>query len=98
MTTMELDQSIERGDVICQCSRLTCVPEKTDPIPNITLPYLRHIKYADADTNVVEGVIHVFLVQVVDEPEGLFWRETKLRGVYQDLVLLCKKQLRVRYV
>jgi hypothetical protein len=49
-TTMELDQSVERGDVICQCSRLTCVPEKTDPIPNITLPYLRHVEYADADT------------------------------------------------
>ena len=80
MITMELDQSVERGDVIRQCSRLTYVPEKTDPIPNITLPYLHHVEYADADTNVVEGAIHVFLVQVVDEPEGLFWRETKLRG------------------
>ena len=83
---MILDRSIERGDVICQRSGLTCVPEKTVPISNFTLPYLRHVEYADTETDIVEDAIRVFLVQLVDE--GLFGGEAKLRGVYWDLVLL----------
>jgi hypothetical protein len=51
---MILDQSVERGDV---ASGLTCVPEKTVPIPNFTLPYLRHVEYADAEANIVEDAV-----------------------------------------
>jgi hypothetical protein len=49
---------------------LTCVPEKTVDIPNFTLPYLRHVEYADTEANIVKGAIRVFLVQLVNE--GLF--------------------------
>lgn len=42
----------------------------------------------------MKDAIRVFLVQFIDE--GLFWGETELRGVYGDLVLLCKKLLRER--
>ena len=67
-------------------TRLTCVPEKTVPIPNFTLPYLRNVEHADTEADIVEDAIRVFLVQLVDE--GLFWGEAELRGVYWDLVLL----------
>ena len=71
---------------------LTCVPKKTIPVPDLTLPYLCYIEYANAEANIVEDAIRVLLVQLVDE--GLFWGETELRGVYRNLVLLCEKQLR----
>ena len=74
--------------------KLTCVPKKPVPIPDLTLPYLRHVEYADAEADVVKDAIRVFLVQFIDE--GLFWGETELRGVYGDLVLLCEKLLRER--
>ena len=70
-TTMKLDQSVERGDVVRPTIGLTCVPEKTIPIPDLTLPYLRDVEYADAEADIVEDAIRVFLVQLVDE--GLFW-------------------------
>ena len=46
----------------------------------------------------MEGAIRVFLVQPELVDEGLFWGEAELRGAYRDLVLLCEKQLSVRYV
>ena len=73
---------------------LTCVPKKAVPVPDLTLPYLCHIEYTNAEANIVEDAIRVLLVQLVDE--GLFWGETELRGVYRNLVLLCEKQLRER--
>ena len=75
---------------------LTCVPKKTVPVPDLTLPYFCHIEYANAEANIVEDAIRVFLVQLVDE--GLFWGEAELRGVYRNLVLLCEKQLRERHM
>ena len=73
---------------------LTCVPKKAVPVPDLTLPYLCHIEYTNAEANIVEDAIRVLLVQLIDE--GLFWGETELRGVYRNLVLLWEKQLRER--
>jgi hypothetical protein len=64
----------------------TCVPKKPVPIPDLALPYFCHIKHANAEADIVEDAIRVFLVQLVDE--GLFWGETELGRVYRDLVLL----------
>jgi hypothetical protein len=82
----ELDQSVERGDVVRPTNGLTCVPEKTIPIPDLTLSYLRHVEYADTEADIVKDAIREFLVQLVDE--GLFWGEAELGGVYRNLVLL----------
>jgi hypothetical protein len=95
-TTMKLDQ--KRRMRRCHPPVLQTHPctRENRPRPNFALPYLRHVEYADAEANIVEGEIRVFLVRLVDE--GLFWGEAELRGVYRDLVLLCEKKLRVRYV
>jgi len=52
-------------------SGLTCVPEKTVPISDFTLSYLCHIEHANAQADIVEDAVRVFLVELVDE--GLFW-------------------------
>jgi hypothetical protein len=79
--------------ISAQHSGLTCVPEETVPIPNFTLLYLRHVEHADAEANIVEDAIRIFLVQLV--VEGLFRGSAELRGMYRSHILLCEKQLRV---
>lgn len=71
-------------------SRLTCIPEKTVPISDFTLSYLCHVEHADAEANIVEDAVCVFLVELVDE--SLFWGETELGGVYRNLVLSVPKK------
>ena len=41
---------------------LTCIPEKTVPISDFTLSYLRHVEHADTEANIVEDAVCVFLV------------------------------------
>ncbi len=92
-TTMTLDQKrrTHTCDTIWPVKHFkhTCVPEKTVPIPDFTLPYLCQVEYANTEANIVEDAVRVFLVELVDE--GLFWGKTELRGVYRYLVLLHEK-------
>ena len=50
---------------------LTCIPEKTVPISDFTLSYLRHVEHANTEANIVQDAVCVFLVELVDE--SLFW-------------------------
>ena len=65
---------------------LTCIPKKAIPIPDLTLAYLRHVEYANAEADVMKDAVGVFLIELVNE--GLFWREAELRRMYRNLVLL----------
>jgi hypothetical protein len=92
-TTTILDQKGVKHERIQQYgldSRLTCIPEKPVPISDFTLSYLCHVEHADAEANIVEDAVCVFLVELVDE--SLFWGETELRGVYRNLVLSVQKK------
>lgn len=72
--------------------RLTCVPKEAVPIPDLSLPDLRHVEDANAETDIVEDAVRVLLVQLVDK--SLLWGKVKLGGMNRDFVLLWTKQLR----
>ena len=62
---------------------LTCVPKKPVPVTSLTLPHLSHlchIEHANAEANIVEDAIRVFL------DEGPFWGETEGRVTRCTLV------------
>jgi hypothetical protein len=62
-TTMISDQKCRTRRYSCPPTLgLTCVPKKTVPIPDRTLPYLCHIEHANAEADIVEDAVRVFLV------------------------------------
>jgi hypothetical protein len=60
-----------RGYGMAKHFGLTCIPEKTVPISDLTLSYLRHVEHADTEANIVEDAVCVFFIELVDE--SLFW-------------------------
>lgn len=63
----------------------TCIPQEPVPVPDLTFACLGYVKYANAEADIVEDAISIFLVELIDE--GLFWGKAKLRRMYRYFVL-----------